>query len=224
MNCDDKESKILDSAGLSRTIQRMAHEIIEKNHGVVDLVIIGIKTRGAYLAERIAKKMEEVEGKSIPVGALIRVVAYAKLSGEILSVEFAKKTLQGMIMAEEKRINVDYIQKIVADYCGIKETDMKTRKRSHAVAYPRQIAMYLSRKLTDHSFPDIGSFFGGRDHTTVLHACEKIRNELDSIEETRNTIEKLTSLIKKWDLYTVYRFLSKTYVFHSKKKLLTVLY
>jgi len=144
-----------------------------------------------FLAENIKTNIRELEG------GLIRVVAYAKLTGEKLSVDLAKNILRGMIISAEKTITIDLIQKAVSDFFGIRETDMKTKKRSRAVAYPRQMAMYLSRDMTDYSLPDIGGFFGGRDHTTVLHACEKISKELETSEKTRGVIEKLVSLIKK---------------------------
>jgi len=144
-----------------------------------------------FLSENVKTNIREMEG------ALIRVVAYAKLTGSEMTVALAKEVLKGMITAEEKKITVNLIQKTVVDFFDIKETDMQTKKRTRSIAYPRQIAMYLSRTLTDYSFPDIGGFFGGRDHTTVLHACDKIGRELKKSKKTRITIEKLTSLIKK---------------------------
>jgi chromosomal replication initiator protein len=144
-----------------------------------------------FLAENIKTNIREMEG------ALIRVVAYAKLTGEQISVDLAKSVLKGMIVSDERRITIDHIQKIVSDFFGIRETDMKTKKRTRSVAYPRQMAMYLSRDLTDYSLPDIGGFFGGRDHSTVLHACDKINKELSNSDQTRSTVEKLVSLIKK---------------------------
>ncbi|MFH1798582.1 MAG: chromosomal replication initiator protein DnaA [Candidatus Omnitrophota bacterium] len=144
-----------------------------------------------FLAENIKTNIREMEG------ALIRVAAYSKLTGKEMTPSLAKEVLRGMITAEEKKITMEQIQKIVASYYGIKETDMKTKKRTRSIAYPRQVAMFLSRELTDHSLPDIGSSFGGRDHTTVLHACEKISSELKEKEETQTTVVKLRSLIQK---------------------------
>ncbi len=144
-----------------------------------------------FLAENIKTNIREMEG------ALIRVVAYANLTGREMSASLAKEVLKDMITAEEKKITIDLIQKVVSDYFSISMNDMKTKKRNRAIAYPRQLAMYLSRELTDHSLPDIGSSFGGRDHTTVLHACDKITKEMAANENTRDTVGKLSSLIKK---------------------------
>jgi len=96
-----------------------------------------------------------------------------------------------MFVEGERKVGVDLIQKTVAQYFDISFQDMKARRRTKAIAYPRQIAMYLSRDLTRLSLPEIGQFFGGRDHTTVLHACEKIDKEIKSSEKMRWIIDKL---------------------------------
>ncbi|MCK5451600.1 MAG: chromosomal replication initiator protein DnaA [Candidatus Omnitrophica bacterium] len=144
-----------------------------------------------FLAEHVKTNIREMEG------ALIRVVAYAELTGKKMTVALAKEVLGEMISAEEKKITIKLIQQVVSGFFNITEEDMKTKKRTRAIAYPRQIAMFLSRGLTDHSLPDIGRFFGGRDHTTVLHACDKIGKETTSIDKTKSVIDKLTVLIKK---------------------------
>ncbi|MGB2878774.1 MAG: chromosomal replication initiator protein DnaA [Candidatus Omnitrophota bacterium] len=145
-----------------------------------------------FLADKVKTNIREMEG------ALIRVVAYAKLTGKDLSVDLAKEVLKGMIKEEEdKKVSIDHIQRVVAEYFGMKVSDMKAKKRTRAVAYPRQMAMYLSRELTGNSLPDIGGFFGGRDHTTVLHACEKIGREVAGEENVRSLIHKLMGQIKK---------------------------
>jgi len=144
-----------------------------------------------FLGENIATNIREMEG------ALIRVVAYSQLTGREMSVSLAKEVLKGMLSSDEKKITIGIIQKNVSSFFGIKEEDMKTKKRTRSVAYPRQVAMYLSRSLTDHSLPDIGSFFGGRDHTTVLHACDKISRELSDNAGTQENVQKLISLIKR---------------------------
>jgi chromosomal replication initiator protein len=143
-----------------------------------------------FLAENIKTNIREMEG------ALIRVVAYAKLTGKEMTTDLAKEVLRGMFTAEDKKITIGLIQKTVAAYFSMNIDDMKTKKRTRAIAYPRQLAMYLARSLTDYSLPDIGGFFGGRDHTTVMHACEKIGGELGENDTTRNVVEKLTALIK----------------------------
>ena len=144
-----------------------------------------------FLAENIKTNIRELEG------ALIRVVAYSKLTGELMTVALAGTVLKGMIVSADKKVTIDQIQKIVAEFFGIRDADMKTKKRTRAVVYPRQMAMYLSRDLTEHSLPDIGGFFGGRDHTTVLHACDKIKKELKINDQTKTTIDRLVALIKK---------------------------
>lgn len=143
-----------------------------------------------FLADKIKSNIRELEG------ALIRVVAYTKLTANDLSVDLAKEVLKGMI-EEESRISIKQIQETVAGFFGITLDDMKSKRRTHAVTYPRQLAMYLCRKLTDHSLPDIGECFGGRDHTTVIHANDKINREYNEHEKSRNTIEKLVTQIKK---------------------------
>ncbi|MBU0683216.1 MAG: chromosomal replication initiator protein DnaA, partial [Candidatus Omnitrophica bacterium] len=143
-----------------------------------------------FLAENIKTNIREMEG------ALIRVVAYAKLTGNHMSVDLAKEVLKGMISAEEKKITIDLIQNTVSSFCNITKESMITKKRTRAIAYPRQVAMYLARELTDHSFPDIGTFFGGRDHTTVIHACDKIETELEKNDKTQRMVKKLRELIK----------------------------
>ena len=143
-----------------------------------------------FLAENIRTNIRELEG------ALIRVVAYAKLMKKEVTVDLAKEVLKGMIIEGERKIGIELIQKKVARYFNIEPSDMKAKKRTRAIAYPRQIAMYLSRDLTERSLPEIGSLFGGRDHTTVLHACEKIEKDIKQNEKTRWIIDKLVLSIK----------------------------
>ncbi len=143
-----------------------------------------------FLAENVKTNIREMEG------ALIRVVAYSKLTNTEMSVPLCKEVLKGMLASEEKTITIGFIQKKVAGFFDIKETDMKTKKRPRAISYPRQLAMYLSRELTDYSLTDIGSFFGGRDHTTVLHACEKIGKELEKNNQTKIVVDKLLAIVK----------------------------
>ncbi|MFA5085755.1 MAG: chromosomal replication initiator protein DnaA, partial [Candidatus Omnitrophota bacterium] len=139
-----------------------------------------------FLAEKIKSNIRELEG------ALIRVVAYAKLIGREISVEMVKEVLKDMIREGEKKITIDMIQKKVCEYFDIKLSDMKIKKRSRAIAYPRQIAMYLARQLTDYSLPEIGEYFGGRDHTTVMHAYEKIKKDLKEKKGLSDLIGRIT--------------------------------
>jgi len=143
-----------------------------------------------FLAEKIKTNIRELEG------ALIRVIAYAKLMNEDVTVALAKEVLKGMIVEGERRVGVELIQRKVADYFNIGFENMTVKKRTKAIVHPRQIAMYLSRGLTDLSLPEIGNLFGGRDHTTILHACEKIETALKKDEKMRWTVDKLTHDIK----------------------------
>lgn len=142
-----------------------------------------------FLAEKIKSNIRELEG------ALIRVVAYAKLIGRDISVDMVKEVLKDMIREGEKKITIDMIQKKVCEYFDIKLSDMKIKKRSRAIAYPRQIAMYLARQLTDYSLPEIGEYFGGRDHTTVMHAYEKIKGDLKEKKGLSDLIGRITDNI-----------------------------
>jgi chromosomal replication initiator protein len=102
-----------------------------------------------------------------------------------------------MIKETEKKVTVDLIQQKVSEYFDIKLSDMRAKKRSRTIAYPRQVAMYLARQLTDYSLPEIGEHFGGRDHTTVLHACEKIEGDLKTKKGLKELVERLVSGIRE---------------------------
>jgi len=143
-----------------------------------------------FLAEKVKSNIRELEG------ALIRVVAYAKLIGKEITVDMVKEVLRDMIREGEKNITIDMIQKKVCEYFNIKLSDMKVKKRSRGIAYPRQIAMYLARQLTDYSLPEIGGYFGGRDHTTVMHAYDKIQSDLRAKKGLGDIIEKITENIR----------------------------
>jgi len=121
-----------------------------------------------FLAKHIQSNVRELEG------GLKRVVAYARFSGQELSVDLCREALRDLLAVQHRQISVENIQKTVADYYKIKVSEMYSKKRSRNVARPRQIAMALAKELTQLSLPDIGEAFGGRDHTTVLHACRKV--------------------------------------------------
>jgi len=121
-----------------------------------------------FLAKHIQSTVRELEG------GLKRVLAYARFSGRDLSVELCREALRDLLAIQNRQVSVENIQKTVADYYKIKVSEMYSKKRSRNVARPRQIAMALAKELTQMSLPDIGDAFGGRDHTTVLHACRKI--------------------------------------------------
>lgn len=138
-----------------------------------------------YIANRIQSNIRELEG------ALIRVVAYSSLANREISVDLADEALKDIISNKTKQVTVDLIQDVVASYFNLRVDDFKSKRRTRNVAFPRQIAMYLARKLTDLSLPKIGDEFGGRDHTTVIHAYEKISGDLENDDGLRETINEL---------------------------------
>ena len=140
-----------------------------------------------YIATKIKSNIRELEG------ALIRIVAYSSLTNREITVDLATEALKDIISNKQNRsITIDLIQDVVAAYFNLRVEDLKSQRRTRNVAYPRQIAMYLSRKLTDMSLPKIGEEFGGRDHTTVIHAYEKISETLNNDESLEHTINDIT--------------------------------
>lgn len=121
-----------------------------------------------FVAKRIRSNVRELEG------ALRRVIANAKFTNRAITLEFAKEALKDLLALQEKLVTIDNIQKTVAEYYKIRMAELLSKKRSRSLARPRQVAMALAKELTSHSLPEIGDAFGGRDHTTVLHACRKI--------------------------------------------------
>jgi chromosomal replication initiator protein len=121
-----------------------------------------------FIANHIQSNVRELEG------ALKRVLAYAKFANAKLTVELAREALKDLLAVQTRQISIENIQKTVADYYKLKVSDMYSKKRSRMIARPRQVAMALAKELTSLSLPDIGDAFGGRDHTTVLHACRKV--------------------------------------------------
>lgn len=145
-----------------------------------------------YIASRIDNNIRELEG------ALIRVTAFASLRKEPLTLDMATEALKGLLADDAGRpVTIDKIKEIVASYFRIKLDELIAKKRTRNVAYPRQIAMYLARDLTDSSLPRIGEVFGGRDHTTVIHACEKITKERNEDAKLDQTIKELTKRIQQ---------------------------
>ena len=140
-----------------------------------------------YIATKIKSNIRELEG------ALIRIVAYSSLTNREITVDLASEALKDIISNKQnKSITIDLIQDVVATYFNLRVEDLKSQRRTRNVAYPRQIAMYLSRKLTDMSLPKIGEEFGGRDHTTVIHAYEKISESLNRDESLEHTLNDIT--------------------------------
>jgi chromosomal replication initiator protein len=127
-----------------------------------------------FIAKRIRSNVRELEG------ALRRVVATSHFTGRPITLEFAKEALRDLLALQEKLVTVENIQKTVAEYYKIRIADLLSKRRSRSIARPRQVAMALAKELTNHSLPEIGDAFGGRDHTTVLHACKRIKELRES--------------------------------------------
>lgn len=144
-----------------------------------------------FIAKRIQSNIRELEG------ALRRVVASSRFTGRPITLEFAKEALRDLLALQDKLVSIENIQKTVADYYKIRIADLLSARRSRSIARPRQIAMALAKELTSHSLPEIGDSFGGRDHTTVLHACRKIaelrESEARIKEDYYNLLRTLTT-------------------------------
>ena len=132
-----------------------------------------------FIAKHIRSNIRELEG------ALIRIEAFSKFHKQAITVELAKEALKDLLAIQNRQISIENIQKTVADFYRIKLVELLSKKRTRAIARPRQIAMYLARELTQMSLPEIGAAFGGRDHTTVMHACKTIEN-LRGLDATFN--------------------------------------
>ncbi len=132
-----------------------------------------------FIAKRIRSNVRELEG------ALRRVIANSKFTGRPINLEFAKEALRDLLALQERLVSIENIQKTVADYFKLRVGDLLSKKRSRSIARPRQVAMALAKELTNHSLPEIGDAFGGRDHTTVLHACRRIA----SLRETEKRVD-----------------------------------
>ncbi len=143
-----------------------------------------------FIGQRVRSNIRELEG------ALRRVVANAQFTGRPITLDFAKEALRDLIAAQDKQITIENIQKVVAEYYKIRSSDMLSKNRSRTIARPRQIAMTLAKELTNHSLPEIGQAFGGKDHTTVLYATRKIQElkETDSriAEDYKNLLRTLS--------------------------------
>ena len=137
-----------------------------------------------FIAERIRSNVRELEG------ALRRVIANARFTGSRISIDQVKRALRDLFAIQDRQISIDNIQKTTAEYYNIKISDLLSKRRSRTIARPRQVAMAMAKELTNHSLPEIGDAFGGRDHTTVLHACRKIAElratNADISEDYRN--------------------------------------
>jgi chromosomal replication initiator protein len=143
-----------------------------------------------FIAKRIRSNVRELEG------ALRRVIANSRFTGHPITLEFAKEALRDLLQLQAKLVTIENIQKTVADYYKVRMADLLSKRRNRSVARPRQVAMALAKELTTHSLPEIGDAFGGRDHTTVLHACKRIRelrgSEQRITEDYSNLLRTLT--------------------------------
>jgi len=144
-----------------------------------------------FIAKRVRSNVRELEG------ALRRVVANAKFSAKPISIELVRDALKDLLALQDRLVTMSNIQKTVADYYKIKVSDILSKRRNRSVARPRQMAMTLAKELTNHSLPEIGDGFGGRDHTTVIHACRKIKelvgSNADLADDYKNLSRTLTT-------------------------------
>lgn len=144
-----------------------------------------------FIAKRIRSNVRELEG------ALRRVIANAQFTGKQITIEFVQDALRDLLALQDKLVTIDNIQKTVADYYKVKVADILSKRRSRSIARPRQMAMALSKELTNHSLPEIGDHFGGRDHTTVIHACKKVKelilSESEFADDYKNLLRILSS-------------------------------
>ena len=142
-----------------------------------------------FIAQLIKTNIRELEG------ALIRTIAYSLLEEKPITLELTKEVLKDLLKEPKKLITVDFIQRCVAEEFGVSLQDLKARRRNKNIVLPRQVAMYLSRELTDLSLPEIGESFGGKDHTTVLHSYNKVKEDLNKKEALQNRVERVIQII-----------------------------
>jgi chromosomal replication initiator protein len=177
---------------------------------IADIQLPDLETRVAIL-----RKKAETEGISIPdevslfiankvksnirelEGLLIRITAFASLTGSEVTKDLADKVLRGVLPREDKKISVDTIMEVVAGHFSLQVSDMTSKRKTKDIAFPRQVAMYLIRNLTGLSLPNIGDIFGGRDHTTIMHACDKIQELQKQDAEFNKLIRDLTQKIRE---------------------------
>lgn len=143
-----------------------------------------------FIANQPFTNIRELEG------TLIRLLAYASLNNKEISVELAKEILKDIVNITNKVITIDEIKEAVANYFNISKIDLDTKKRSQDISTPRQIAIYISRTLTDYSLPMIGKFFGGRDHSTIIHSYEKIKKEIKINEALKVAVEEIINRLR----------------------------
>ena len=157
------------------------------------IVLAKARERGAEIPDEVAFLLAKKMRSNVRdlEGALNTLTARANFTGRAISVEFAQETLRDLLRAQQQAIGIPNIQKTVADYYGLQMKDLLGKKRTRSLARPRQVAMAMTKELTEHSLPEIGDAFGGRDHTTVLHACRQIRTLMETDGKLREDWDKL---------------------------------
>jgi chromosomal replication initiator protein len=143
----------------------------------------------SYIAQHVKSNIRELEG------SMLRVLAFASLTNQEITLEMVKEVLKDSMTSDDRRISIEAIQRIVADRYNCRFSDMMSKKRTKQVAFPRQVAMFLARELTPHSLSEIGSAFGGKDHTTIIHAYDKIEDLLISDLALQSEIQSLKKQI-----------------------------
>ena len=208
---DAHKQIVISSDKPPKNIQGLENRLISRFEGglITDIQPPDIETRIAIL-----QKKAEHEGLSMPndvafliadnikanirelEGALVRLIAFASLTGEKIDINLANTALKDIINHNKNRyINIDSIKEKIVEYFQIRLSDLSSNRRSRNIVLPRQIAMYISRELTDLSLPEIGASFGGKDHTTVMHACTKIKEKINSSNNFKEVIDKIKELI-----------------------------
>jgi len=208
---DAHKQIVISSDKPPKNIQGLENRLISRFEGglITDIQPPDIETRIAIL-----QKKAEHEGLSMPndvafliadnikanirelEGALVRLIAFASLTGEKIDINLANAALKDIINHNKsKYINIDSIKEKIVEYFQIRLSDLSSNRRSRNIVLPRQIAMYISRELTDLSLPEIGASFGGKDHTTVMHACTKIKEKINSSNNFKEVIDKIKELI-----------------------------
>ncbi len=157
---------------------------LEKETVVVPMDVI------TYIADNVTANIRELEG------ALIRVIAYSSLVSHKIDIAVARDVLKEIVVENKVNINVERIQFVVAEYFGIGSNDMRIKKRTKKVAYPRQVAMFLSREMTKLPLVEIGGLFGGRDHSTIIHACDKIEEDIKKNPHIKSVVENIVTKIR----------------------------
>jgi chromosomal replication initiator protein len=138
-----------------------------------------------FVASHVKSNIRELEG------SLIRLGAYATLTGQAITLEMAKNVLKELVNEAKRVITLDAVQEVVAAKFHIKVSEMKSKRRTKALVHPRQVAMFLCREITQQSYPEIARHFGGKDHTTIMHACRQIEKARENNPELQRTLEDL---------------------------------